>query len=121
MTILTDVIQGWGDPVSEIRIPYWLTKDDRAILAESIVDLIHSTTVFPTMRDHLDAVLTELGVAEARDQVWPTKTNIVRRAYGYSADVLPIRMSETERQMILSIPTLPKALYNKLAGALEKK
>lgn len=107
--------------MTHLRTPHWLGKDDRAALAETIVDLARATTIFPSVRAHLDAVLTELGVAEARDQVWPDKSEIVRLAHGYPADVLPIRMSGEEREAVLAIPTLPTALRKRLTGATEKK
>lgn len=107
--------------MTHIRTPHWLGMDDRRALAETIVDLARNTAVFPSVRRHLDAVLTELGVVEARDQVWPAKSEIVRRAHGYSADVLPIRMSSAERETVLAIPTLPAALRKRLTGATEKK
>lgn len=113
---------GWQDIVpTQIRTPYWLGKDDRVSLSETIIDLFENTTVFPGVRTRLDAVLTELGVVEARDHVWPVKTEIVRRTHGYPADFLPIRMSDEERDAVLAIPTLPTALRQRLAGDTEAK
>lgn len=107
--------------MTHIRTPHWLGRDDRRVLAETIVDLSRATTLFPSLRTNLDAVLIELGVVEARDQVWPDKSEIVRRAHGYSADVLPIRMSSEERDAVLAIPTLPRELRQRLTGDTEKK
>lgn len=114
----------WGDwegTMTEVRIPHWLSKTDRTDLAEAIVDLCRSTTVFPTVRDRLDAVLIELGVAEARDQVWPHKAAIVRQAHGYAADVLPIRISDQELLAVLTLPALPPSLRQQLGGSAEKE
>lgn len=120
-TALTTLAREWNDDVAEVRRPFWLNKKDRATLAESIIDLFAHTAIFPTMRADLDAVLTELGVAEARDQVWPEKAEIVRVAHGYTPDTLPIRMSDSELDAVLSISTLAPGLQQRLAGTRETK
>lgn len=99
-----------------VRVPYWITQDDRRELAETICWLFGAVTVHPTTRTDLDAVLTELGVAEARDQVWPLKAHLVRKVQGYTDNVLPIRMSERERRAVLSIPILPDSLRSALTN-----
>jgi hypothetical protein len=117
----TNASQGWQIAVTPVRMAYWLNKEHRNALAESIIDLFTNTTPFPAVRARLDAVLTELGVAEARDQLWSDKTEIVRRAQGLASDVLPIRMSDEELDAVLALPTLPTALHARLAGYPEKK
>lgn len=96
------------------RIPYWLSQPDRVALAESIIALMDTATVLPRIRDRLDAVLTELGVVEARDKVWPTQSELVRRATGYAPDVLPIQMSREERDAVLALTGLPDTVRARL-------
>ena len=121
MSSAANLLQGWQELVPQIRVPHWLDQDDRTTLSDTITDLNQTTALFPTVREQLDAVLTELGVAEARDQVWPRKTELMRQAHGYPADVLPIRMSDEELQAVLAIPTLPTDLHHRLSGQPEKK
>ena len=120
MTILSSLLEEWQIPLTPIRSPHWLAKHDRTLIAEAIVDLCQTTTVFPAVRARLDAVLTELGVAEARDQMWPQKAEIVRRSQGYASDVLPIRMSDDELTAVLSLPALPTDLLERLAPTKKK-
>lgn len=96
------------------RTPFWLTKPERVALSEAIATLISSTAMFPAVREELDAVLTELGVVEARDTVWPAKADIVRRASGFPSDVLPIRMSDSELDAVLALPNLPNTVHTAL-------
>lgn len=109
----------WDRAVTETREPFWLCEDERRTLRDTISAFSLTTTLFPRTRQDLDAVLTELGVAEAREQVWPDKSNIVRRTRGYTSDTLPIRMSEDELRAVLSIPSLPMALHQRLAPTTE--
>lgn len=102
--------------MTQPRVPYWFTLDHRAALADAIVNLTATTTVFPTVREHLDAVLTELGVVEARDQIWPATAAVVRRATGYGPEVLPIRMSDDEVNAVLTLPLLPRSVRAALTG-----
>lgn len=120
-TILHDIGRWLETPVTPTRLPCWLDPTDRQILAESIVELLTTTSTFPGLREAFDAVLTELGVAEARNHMWPERVQIARRAHGMDADVLPIRMSREERNAVLGLPQLPTTLRTKINGATEKK
>jgi hypothetical protein len=61
-------------------------------------------------------VLTELHVAAARDAVWPASAARVRRATGWTDDVLPVRLSAAEVTSLLALPGLPGGLRAVLGG-----
>lgn len=90
-----------------VRIPYWLASAERTDLARLIVSTLTASDVLPTLEAMLGGVLTELGVAEARDRVWPDRTSQVRAAAGLDLDVLPVRMSREEIEAVRSLPDLP--------------
>jgi hypothetical protein len=113
---VSDFFDGWN-PTVEIREPFWLTRDERTLINDAIVHLVETTAVFPATRQHLDAVLTELGVAEARDHVAPTRSQIMRQAHGYTPDTIPIRMSAAESTAIASLPTLPTSIRARLSNS----
>lgn len=92
------------------RIPYWLATPERTSLAETLIEVLDTTSVFPAVRTVLEGVLTELGVAEARDRVWPDRTARVRATAGLPEDVLPIRMSRDELDAVFALPTLPSTV-----------
>lgn len=97
------------------RLPCWMTSADRTALEAAIRELCASTALVPALRTMLEAVSLELGVAEARDQVWPTVGQVRRQASQASPDVLPVRMSEEERAAVLTIPTLDAGVRSRLA------
>lgn len=103
-----------SEPMTVTRTAFWLAEDDRIALCETIIDVTTNTFMFPAVRAELDAVLTELGVVEARDKVWPGSAHIVRVASGYDPDVLPIRMSDSETDAVLALPTLPASVRDAL-------
>jgi hypothetical protein len=89
-----------------VRIPHWLSKADRTDLAAAISTALSAGDLHPVQECHLRDIQVELGVATARDRVWPDKAAIVRRAVGYSDDVLPIRVSEDEVNAALALTHL---------------
>lgn len=91
-------------PQAAVRIPHWLTLAQRTELSETIASVLRQTVVLPTTRHTFEEVLTELGVAQARDVVWPEKTQQVRAAAHLADDVLPIRMSHHELSVVLTLP-----------------
>jgi len=72
--------------------------------------------VHPVVAVHLAEVLTELHVAAAREIVWPAPITRVRRATGWSADVLPVRLSAVELASVLSLPGLATVARDALAA-----
>ena len=106
-----------GDPGSEVLVPHWLTADHREQLAGTVRDALAACLVHPVAAIHLEDVLTELHVAAARDAVWPASAARVRLATGWSADVLPVRLSAVELAGVLALPTLPEDLRTTLGGA----
>lgn len=94
-----------------VRIPYWLDGAQRDRLADAIHALLDGGCLpHPALSRHLAAVLIELGVASARDRVWPVKADRVRRATGLPPDALPVRMSAEEVAAVLSLPDLGPVL-----------
>jgi hypothetical protein len=104
-------------PMPQTLAPHWLTATHRAALAEVVRAALEVSVVHPVAAVHLADVLTELHVAAARDAVWPASAARVRLATGWDADVLPVRLSETELSSVLGLPELPTELRGLLGGA----
>ena len=98
-------------------MPHWLTADQREQLAGTVREALTACLVHPVAAIHLEDVLTELHVAAARDAVWPASAARVRRATGWGADVLPVRLSAAELAGVMALPTLPPALRAALGGS----
>ena len=107
-------------PETTLRYPYWMGHEDRSALAESIVYLTSTVAMFPAARHALDAVLVELGVAEARNQMWPDRAQLSRSINGYPEDYLPIRMSEAERITVLGLSLIPDTVRDRLNPPTQK-
>ena len=105
-----------GDTGPGLLVPYWLSAAERAALGSAVRTAL-TCLVHPVAALHLQEVLTELHVAAARDAVWPATAARVRSATGWSADVLPVRLSAAERGSVLDIPELPTAVRDCLARA----
>ena len=96
-----------------VLVPHWLAGSQRLALAallRSVLDGIAD----PVPALHLEDVLTELHVAAARDAVWPAPAARVRRATGWGADVLPVRLSAAELRCVLAVPGLADDLRTAL-------
>jgi hypothetical protein len=104
---------GAGGPV---LVPYWLTGADRDAIAAAIQVALEGPAVHPVAAIHLQDVLTELHAAAVRDAVWPASSERVRRATGWAADVLPVRLSAGERAGVLALDTLPAGVRAVLDG-----
>jgi hypothetical protein len=96
-----------GDAGSHVLVPHWLAGAQRTELATAVRAALTGRLVHPVASIHLEDVLTELHVAAARDAVWPASAARVRRATGWGADVLPVRLSAAELASVLSLPELP--------------
>lgn len=97
------------------RAPRWLGPQQRAQLAAVIRRYLHSPPPpAPPTASVLEAVLTELEVASARDHMWPHRTLIARIAAGHPNETVPIRISDSELTAVLSIPDLPGELRDAL-------
>lgn len=107
-------------PDAALRYPYWLSREDRSALAETIVYLTSTVAMFPAARTALDAVLLELGVAEARNQMWPDRVELARNVNGHPEDHLPIRMSEAERDTVLGLTLIPDTVRDALNPPTQK-
>jgi hypothetical protein len=99
-----------GEPGSQVLLPHWLAGAQRAELATAVRAALTAGPVHPVASIHLEDVLTELHVAAARDAVWPASAARVRRATGWDADVLPVRLSAAELASVLSLAELPAAV-----------
>lgn len=105
-----------GEAGAEVLVPHWLSAPQRIELASAVRAALGSPAVHPVAGIHLEDVLTELHVAAARDAVWPASAARVRRASGWDADVLPVRLSTAELTAVLSCCVLPDGLRSRLAG-----
>ena len=99
-----------GEPGSQVLLPHWLAAAQRTELATAVRAALTGGPVHPVASIHLEDVLTELHVAAARDAVWPASAARVRRATGWDADVLPVRLSAAELASVLSLAELPAAV-----------
>jgi hypothetical protein len=104
------------DPAAAVLVPYWLSAGDRQEVARAVRTALDSSEVHPVVAVHLAEVLTELHVATAREVVWPAPTARVRRATGWGADVVPVRLSAVELASVLSLPGLAPVAREALAG-----
>jgi hypothetical protein len=105
-----------GDPAPQVLVPHWLSAAQRDELARTIREALDGRPVHPVAAIHLQDVLTELHVAAARDAVWPASAARVRRATGWTDDVLPVRLSAAEVTSLLALPGLPDGLRAVLGG-----
>ena len=87
--------------MSKARLPYWLAGEDRNALAGACRAALHGDAAGTHDAAALQDVLTELGVATARDSAWPASAPLLRRAAGWADDVVPIRMSTDEIAAVL--------------------
>ncbi len=101
---------------SRVLVPHWLGATERHELAAAVRGTLTDATVHPVAVLHLEDVLTELHVAAARDAVWPASAARVRRATGWDADVLPVRLSAAELASVLALAELPPAVRALLDG-----
>lgn len=106
-----------GAAAPEALVACWLSAPDRVALDAAVRDALRGP-VHPVAAVHLQDVLTELHVAAAREAVWPRSAARVRSATGWSADVLPVRLSTAERGSVLALSALPAAVRASLTGVL---
>lgn len=102
-------------PHVDLRHPYWLSRTDRSDLAEAVLTLQRAVALFPSTKAALEAVVVELGVAEARDRMWPERAGLARAVHGYPQDHLPVRMSDTERDAVLGVTLISDSVRNRLS------
>jgi hypothetical protein len=105
-----------SDPAHAVLVPHWLSAVDRQELERAVTDALAGGPVHPVAAVHLAEVLTELHVAAAREVVWPAPTARVRRATGWGADVVPVRLSAVELASVLSLPGLAPVAREALTG-----
>ncbi|WP_369136764.1 hypothetical protein [Modestobacter versicolor] len=104
------------DPALDVLVPHWLSSADRQEVERAIRSALDGAPVHPVAAVHLAEVLTELHVAAAREVVWPAPAARVRRATGWGADVVPVRLSAVELASVLSLPGLGPLAREALAG-----
>jgi hypothetical protein len=104
------------DPAQDVLVPHWLSTGDRQEVERAVREALDGAEVHPVAAVHLAEVLTELHVATAREVVWPAPTARVRRATGWGADVVPVRLSAAELASVLSLPGLTAIARAALAG-----
>jgi hypothetical protein len=104
------------DPAQAVLVPHWLSAEDRQELERAIRAALGGGPVHPVAAVHLAEVLTELHVAAAREVVWPAPAARVRRATGWGADVVPVRLSAVELASVLSLPGLAPVAREALTG-----
>jgi len=104
------------DPAHAVLVPYWLSTGDRLEVQRAVRTALDAGPLHPVAAIHLAEVLTELHVAAAREVVWPAPAARVRRATGWSADVVPVRLSAVELASVLSLPGLAPVAREALTG-----
>jgi hypothetical protein len=103
------------DPGQTVLVPHWLSAGDRLEL-ERAIRVALGGPMHPVAAVHLAEVLTELHVAAAREVVWPAPAARVRRATGWGADVVPVRLSAIELASVLSLADLAPVAREALTG-----
>jgi hypothetical protein len=104
------------DPAQAVLVPHWLSAEDRLELERAVQTALDAGPVHPVAAIHLAEVLTELHVAAAREVVWPAPAARVRRATGWAADVVPVRLSAVELASVLSLAGLAPVAREALTG-----
>ncbi|MEU2348210.1 hypothetical protein [Modestobacter sp. NPDC049651] len=104
------------DPTQAVLVPHWLSGPDRAEVERAVQAALDGAPVHPVAAIHLGDVLTELHVAAAREVVWPAPVARVRRATGWGADVVPVRLSAVELASVLSLADLAPQARTALTG-----
>ena len=104
------------DPAQAVLVPHWLGAADRHEVKRAVQAALDGGALHPVVAVHLAEVLTELHVAAAREVVWPAPTARVRRATGWGADVVPVRLSAVELAGVLSLPGLAPVARGALTG-----
>ena len=104
------------DPTQGVLVPHWLSGADRAEVERAVQTALEGGPVHPVAAIHLGDVLTELHVAAAREVVWPAPVARVRRATGWGADVVPVRLSAVELASVLSLADLDPQARTALTG-----
>jgi hypothetical protein len=99
-----------------VLVPHWLTAPDRVEVERAVTEALEVGPVHPVAAIHLGDVLTELHVATAREVVWPAPVARVRRATGWGADVVPVRLSALELASVLSLSGLAPVTRAALTG-----
>ncbi|QXG75066.1 hypothetical protein KUM42_14615 [Modestobacter sp. L9-4] len=105
-----------AEPDQVVLVPHWLTAVDRSEVERAVTEALEVGPVHPVAAIHLGDVLTELHVAAAREVVWPAPVARVRRATGWGADVVPVRLSALELASVLSLPGLASVARAALTG-----
>jgi hypothetical protein len=103
------------DPAQAVLVPHWLSAGDRLEL-EGAIRVALAGAMHPVAAVHLAEVLTELHVAAAREVVWPAPAARVRRATGWGADVVPVRLSAVELASVLALADLAPVAREALTG-----
>nr|WP_208382940.1 hypothetical protein [Modestobacter marinus] len=93
-----------------------MSSPDRLEVERAVQAALDDGPLHPVVAVHLGEVLTELQVAAAREVVWPAPTARVRRATGWSDDVVPVRLSAVELASVLSLPGLATVAREALTG-----
>ena len=94
-------------PDPTVRLPYWLSAVARADLLHDCKEALTAGHVPDHDIGFLREVLIELTVAGPRDAAWPAAGKAIRKAAGWSDDVLPVRMSTPEHRAVLRYVTNP--------------
>lgn len=105
-----------ADAAGEALVPHWLTAGERAELDQAVPAALWGTALHPVAAIHLGDVVTELQVAAARELVWPDPIERVRRATGWGADVVPVRLSAPELDSVLAVAQLSATTRAALSG-----
>ena len=91
----------------ETALPVWLGLGHRTALALACTEAVAGPAAGTDDLARLLDVLTELDVAGARDKGWPASASAVRRAAGWTDDVIAVRMSALETLTALRYVTDP--------------
>lgn len=103
--------------MDDVRFPVWLTHAQRSRL-DAVLGGFISTVMLPAARTTIEGIRAEIGVAVARDHLWPDAARAVRAATGMPEDALPVLMSTHEKQTVLRLLDLDASTADPAVEAL---
>lgn len=99
-----------GQQETSVRTPVWISRENRAMLIELLNTVIVDPRTSAADAEALDTAVGEIGVAEARDHLWPETLMNQRAVKGYPKDWIPVWFSDEERRALSAIMSMPAAL-----------
>lgn len=92
------------------RVPYWFAPVD----LNDLTDFLRKDVSDPDKQQLLEDIRNEIGVAKLRAETTRIDTNSLIVVLGLTEGSLPIHLSDTETNFLLSLEDLPQSVRNRL-------